>query len=82
MKDSIVAVISTVSAGVAQITQNPEILTQDDPMQTAVGAVITLVVGVISTLLSRFLNKLAKKKSEVKRSKWQVLNEPNLHIVK
>lgn len=62
MKDSIAGIVSTLGAGAAQITQNPEILTQQDPAQTAVGALISLVVGVVSMLLSRFLNKLVKKK--------------------
>ncbi len=62
MKDSIAAIAGTLGAGATQIAENSTLLTQDDPMQTAIGALISLVVGVVSMLISRGLNKLFKKK--------------------
>jgi len=62
MKDSIAAIAGTLGAGAAQIAEHTTILTTDSPEQTAIGALISLVVGVVSMLLSRFLNRKLRKK--------------------
>lgn len=54
--------IGTIGAGIGQIADKTEILTQPSTEDTAVSGIISLVVGVISMLISRFLNKLARKK--------------------
>ena len=66
MKDTLAGAVGTAGAGIVQIAENADILADPTSQETVVGGLISLVVGVVSMLLSRFLNKLAKKKETPK----------------
>ena len=63
MKDSLAGIVGTAGAGVVQLVETTGIAPDVVTFDTVSSGIISLIVGVVSMLLSRFLNKLAKKKS-------------------
>lgn len=66
MKDSIAGMIAATTAGASQVVSNTDILSDPTSTDTAIGGLISMFVGIVSMLLSRFLNKLASKKKDPK----------------
>ena len=62
MNDTIAGLAGTIGAGVVQVVETTGLAPVDVSQDTAISGLISLVVGVVSMLLSRFLNKLALKK--------------------
>ncbi|MFK5894425.1 MAG: hypothetical protein QM504_14490 [Pseudomonadota bacterium] len=62
MKDTLAGLVGTLGAGVVQAIETSGVAPDEVSEDTAISGLISLLVGVVSMLLSRFLNKLAAKK--------------------
>lgn len=66
MKDSLAGIIGTAGAGIVQIAETTGVAPDNVTEDTLASGAISLIVGLISMLLSRFLNKIAAKKKNPK----------------
>ena len=62
MRDTIAGAVGSAGAAAAQLIDNSEIITDPTSPETITSGLISLVVGIVSMLLNRVLNKWTKKK--------------------